>query len=746
MKKYTQAISEVRNSHLRSVFLLFFAGALACTADSELPTRFAANGGVEPVSDPLAEPGEPGAGPIAEGELFVLLSMEEMTAVGSEQTEPLMALSADINSGVDLGQVEGILQQPTTKSVSLARVEVSAFKANSVQMSLSGNKKLRASRKHFETLSEDNFIWAGEVPGAVAMSTFVVRDGNVTGSIRDENNVLYSIQPVGGGVHALTQLDEAAFSPEARPLQEHMEDMKLSTSADMPYAFNANPVEIDVLVAYTPAARRARSDIESVIRLAVAETNQTYKNSGINIQLTLVASYEFNYTERAGESGWNRMIEDFAVEFRNRRAASGADVGMLIINERTYCGLAYVYPGANNAVGLVDQSCATGRYTFGHEVGHIQGASHNEHIENRPVFSYGHGYIYSIQGGQNNFSTVMSYDWGAGCAHGCPRIPYWSNPNIRHNGIPTGTVSRNDNARVLNETAQRIAGFNKRPGGGGEAKPLCTLTAPVASIPGAGGTYSFDANCSNTPSSYTWTVDGVGQAETGKSLRYTFPANNSAVARSFTIALTAANNAGTSDRVELKLAQPSNGPAPIPVCRFSAPTMDIPHTGGVFRISVSCSNNPLRYEWTVDKEKVAGTETLSHRFLANETPAVRSFKVAVTAANNDGTSVPVEMTVNQEAAPQGERLVCKFGNEEFARASIPQQGGLYSISVTCTPAAPSYEWTVNNQRQGGTGRTILYAFPANNTTLPRTFEVLATGRRGLEMSTATLLVTQAGRR
>jgi len=41
------------------------------------------------------------------------------------------------------------------------------------------------------------------------------------------------------------------------------------------------------------------------------------------------------------------------------------------------------------------------------------------------------------------------------------RIPYWSNPNIKHPGTGEvmGTAQRHNNARVLNETAAIVTAF-----------------------------------------------------------------------------------------------------------------------------------------------------------------------------------------------------------------------------------------------------------------------------------------------
>jgi hypothetical protein len=49
----------------------------------------------------------------------------------------------------------------------------------------------------------------------------------------------------------------------------------------------------------------------------------------------------------------------------------------------------------------------------------------------------------------------MSYQQSC---EGCVRIPFWSNPRVKYQGEPTGTIA-NDNARVILEQAERVSKF-----------------------------------------------------------------------------------------------------------------------------------------------------------------------------------------------------------------------------------------------------------------------------------------------
>ncbi|MEM6822264.1 MAG: M12 family metallo-peptidase, partial [Verrucomicrobiota bacterium] len=97
-------------------------------------------------------------------------------------------------------------------------------------------------------------------------------------------------------------------------------------------------------------------------------------------------------------------------------------------------------------------NCATGYYSFGHEIGHLFGARHDRYVDNETTpFPYGHGFLNG-----NQWRTIMGY--GNGC-DSCQRRNYWSNPDVKLGGVATGTDDHENNARVLREEAKRIAAF-----------------------------------------------------------------------------------------------------------------------------------------------------------------------------------------------------------------------------------------------------------------------------------------------
>jgi hypothetical protein len=219
---------------------------------------------------------------------------------------------------------------------------------------------------------------------------------------------------------------------------------------------------VEVLVAYTPSAETADGNIAATIQLAIDETNRSYENSGINIRLHLAHTHKVNYRETG--SSFDLILTQFATpgdgpmdEIHKLRSTYTADVAVLLINQSAFCGLARTIKAeAVSGFAIVHYDCATGYYSFGHEIGHLQGARHNPEVDstNTP-FAYGHGF----QNG-SNWRTIMAYD----CSPSCPRLQYWSNPDVKYNKVATGTTSTHNNARVLNATASPLGKFRPTTG------------------------------------------------------------------------------------------------------------------------------------------------------------------------------------------------------------------------------------------------------------------------------------------
>lgn len=213
---------------------------------------------------------------------------------------------------------------------------------------------------------------------------------------------------------------------------------------------------VRVFVAYTAAADEASDDIESLIDLAFAETNIAFASSEVPHTIDLAGSMLVeNYVENADINSIlyelkanNDGIMD---EIHAARKAANADIVALIVDQPQYCGVAYLNSSYTTAFSVVHYSCATGYYSFGHEIGHNFALRHNVEVDDKAIpFSDGHGY----QSPAQDARTVMSYD----CENDCIRYPLFSNPDVNFTtGDAAGNLSFANNARVLNINMPQFA-------------------------------------------------------------------------------------------------------------------------------------------------------------------------------------------------------------------------------------------------------------------------------------------------
>ena len=233
---------------------------------------------------------------------------------------------------------------------------------------------------------------------------------------------------MGKGVHEVQKIDESLFPPDEPfvPVPPEKPDDRSSLQNQDTQADTGS--QIDVMVVYTATTRIAAGGtaaMQALIDLAVTETNQSYQNSGVAQRLRLVHSVEVAYTETGSLDAALDCItatSDGCIDnVHALRNTYGADlVSFWVENGGDYCGLAWMMSSvsssfASSGFSTVARSCATGYYSFGHELGHNMGARHDVYVDSASTpYAYAHGYVYT--GAAPNWRTVMAY--GDACAGG----------------------------------------------------------------------------------------------------------------------------------------------------------------------------------------------------------------------------------------------------------------------------------------------------------------------------------------
>lgn len=229
--------------------------------------------------------------------------------------------------------------------------------------------------------------------------------------------------------------------------------------------FRTGPADVSVLIYYD----QKLSNPMSTIDLVIADTNESFSRSGVNVRISLAGTKslslgsDFNrpLAEKMdnAQSPFENIIED--------RSFYNADLVLAIKSgvdpDDDYCGYAPylgVYKGKPYRQSYVATvSWQPDRYydycpdkTFAHEVGHLLGGMHLKSEYSSPVvgaFSYSHGHEV---GGV--FATVMSSYYS-----GSNPVQQFSSPQASCLDYDCGVASESDMVKTLSATGHMVSGF-----------------------------------------------------------------------------------------------------------------------------------------------------------------------------------------------------------------------------------------------------------------------------------------------
>ena len=480
-----------------------------------------------------------------------------------------------------------------------------------------------------------------------------------------------------------------------------------------------------MVVYSTQAAAAAGSAIGAQIQQAIDQANAVYANSGITSRLRLVHYEQIAYSDSGSfVTDLNRLTttgDGYMDNVHTLRNTYGADLVSLFVENKQYCGYAWIGPNAIYAFSVVNRGCASGNMSFVHELGHNVGALHDPYVDSSTSpYAYGHGTTDASQ----RWRTVMAYnDACVAAGTSCTRIPYFSNPNLSYGDPPhaLGTISTNDNARVHNQNAYTVANFRSV----GATSCTFTFSPTSASIgaPATNGSFSVTAGAGcawNSTSSASWLAIGASSGTTASGTMYYSAAANGGPARSASISV-----GGKSFAV----SQASG-------CTYSlSPTSASVVAGGgsgtfTLTAGAGCSwSVASSASWLTVSSATSGTgnATVSYSVAAN-TGAMRTANLSVggrtflvTQAAATTTTTTTTTTVAAKATLSSTAL--NFGNQKVGTTSAVKTvtltnsgGGTLTIaSLTSGGANPgdflrSGTCAVNASLAAGTSCTVQYMF------------------------------------
>jgi hypothetical protein len=397
-----------------------------------------------------------------------------------------VSLLLDAPQSVAAGRLAAVTQRPDTVQGRATLVNVDALDADLMDVAVAPDRTLRVRVDRREVNPDGSESWSGQVVGEPLSAVTFVRSGNVVQGALRILGTAYSLEPLDdSGLHVLREVDLQAMGEELAP---RIPVQPLAADDPPPIAGDDGSV-FDVLVVYTPAARTAAGGDAAMltrINLGITETNTAYANSGVTPRLRLVGAEAVTYTE-SGDLGADldaitSSSDGLMDAVHTRRNALGADLVKLIVGNAAggACGVAWLMTSlssafASNAFSVTAYPCISPNYTFGHELGHNMGSHHGvEDGASGALYAYSYGYKQQQGSSATWFRTVMAYNCGGG---GCPRLLYFSNPAVLHNGLPTGTAARENNALSINNARNTIANWRQAVVAGNTAPTISSIAS-----------------------------------------------------------------------------------------------------------------------------------------------------------------------------------------------------------------------------------------------------------------------------
>lgn len=364
-----------------------------------------------------------------------------------------------------------------------------------VTVSIPGGPKLDIDRLRIAGSQSANFVWIGRVrKHPLSLATFAVTNDLVEGTIDLGTGELYELRYIAPGVHVLRAIDASSFPREADPLPA-----PAALAADAaPPCIEREPRVIDVDVHYTATERTAyggAAAIEALADQAIQASNQTYLDSGIDLNLRLAGISEVAYDDVAGVASQTALTalqttaDGQMDDVHAQRETNHADVVVLFANITDACGIAYLLtttaPRPQAAFAVVDPGCAVGNFSFAHEIGHVLAARHDRYIDNTDgPYTYSHGWIDTTA----HTRSVMAYnDQCLAAGYSCARLGRWSNPDQSFG------ATNADNRQTLNNTGPIISTYRCRdPDSSGGTPDAAIVSTSLRDTDGNGNFWYLD--------------------------------------------------------------------------------------------------------------------------------------------------------------------------------------------------------------------------------------------------------------
>jgi len=356
------------------------------------------------------------------------------------------------------------------------------------------------------TVPPNGYVYQSPV-GDEAVITFNAKTGSMFGSFETSTGRSFSLEKCSSG-HTWKEFNVTSFNDDsAGELGDEEVDLESRKMAELRTEDTTTPATYSVMFYYTADFEAITPDIPGFIDQVLAETNQGYINSKIPLTATrfCIEAATINDMEQSSDllSAFFYM-KSSATALRNT-----ADAAALLAADFSSCGRAYTNTiWSGNTFSIAQKSCALGYYSFGHELAHNMGATHNEEAATNNNYDYGHGHLIEQGEASTGYRTILAY---RATGHST-RVNYYSNPNQIYppTGTRLGEEGVSNNARVLIENRLAMEAVGDESGTcsdgsvpGVTSAPPTTTPAPAPTTPPTTATTTTPATTATTAATAT---------------------------------------------------------------------------------------------------------------------------------------------------------------------------------------------------------------------------------------------------
>ena len=408
----------------------------------------------------------------------------------------------------DHGKLPDLCRQDTVMACDLVQIDIASLHNSTLDF-------LGTNLSFLDQPGKNTFTFSSE-DGDEATFTVDIKLGAVWGHAQLADGRDFIIEPNldnCNGCHVVIEENEEAFpqdhavvpleDAETRSSREwRRTHTRASDLLEMGKTDKTTVVTYTIKLYYTPEVRESVPDLRTMADQVIATTNQGYINSKIPLRASLHCLEE---TEEP-ESYFTAISDSYALTLfthykrghndNGNNLRGSADAAVLIVKNAGVCGIAWVLADtsdyAKKMTSMTKLSCALGRYTFGHELGHNMGLDHDKYESGWRNEPYSQGY--HVPG--TKFRTIMAYRRSEEPKNRF-QLNRYSNPRLKVKGVPTGTDEA-DAARRMTEVRFVIAAI-------GDETETCTsgTTKPplgqhVISSPNFPGNYPDDFDNTDT--------------------------------------------------------------------------------------------------------------------------------------------------------------------------------------------------------------------------------------------------------